>query len=126
VRVESDGSIIPQKIWIATDVGKHIINPTNAEYQIQGALIDGLSAALWQQITLNKGRVVQNNFNDYRLLRNVNIPSIEQVFVRSDHAPTGLGEPAYPSVAPALCNAIFAACGKRVRRLPVNGSDLKT
>jgi isoquinoline 1-oxidoreductase beta subunit len=125
VRVETDGSIIPQRIWIATDVGKHIINPTNAEHQIQGALIDGLSAALGQQITLNKGRVVQSNFNDYRLLRNVNIPSIEQVFVKSDHAPTGLGEPAYPSVAPALCNAIFAACGKRVRKLPVNAADLK-
>jgi len=126
VRVENDGSVIPQKIWIATDVGKHIINPTNAEHQIQGALIDGLSAALWQEITLNKGRVVQNNFNDYRLLRNVNIPSIEQAFVKSEHAPTGLGEPAYPSVAPALCNAIFAACGRRVRKLPVHATNLKT
>ena len=126
VRVGNDGSIIPQKIWIATDVGKHIINPTNAEHQIQGALIDGLSAALWQEITLNKGRVVQNNFNDYRLLRNVNIPSIEQAFVKSEHAPTGLGEPAYPSVAPALCNAIFAACGRRVRKLPVHATNLKT
>lgn len=125
VRVESDGSIIPQKIWIVTDVGKQIIHPSNADNQTQGALIDGLSAALGQQITLDKGRVLQSNFNDYRLLRNENIPSIESEFLKTDNAPTGLGEPAYPSVAPALCNAIFAACGKRVRKLPVNTSDLK-
>jgi isoquinoline 1-oxidoreductase beta subunit len=124
VRVE-DGRIMVQKIWIVTDVGKQIINPSNAENQIQGALIDALSAALGQQITLDKGRVVQGNLNDYRLLRNVNIPEIESEFLKSDHAPTGLGEPAYPSVAPALCNAIFAACGKRVRKLPVNFDDLK-
>jgi isoquinoline 1-oxidoreductase beta subunit len=125
VRVESDGSIIPQKIWIVTDVGKQIINPSNADNQTQGALIDGLSAALGQQITLDKGRVLQSNFSDYRLLRNENIPSIKSEFLITDHAPTGLGEPAYPSVAPALCNAIFAACGKRVRKLPINTSDLK-
>jgi isoquinoline 1-oxidoreductase beta subunit len=125
VRVESDGNLFVQKIWIVTDVGKHIINPTNAEHQIQGALLDGLSAALGQQITLDKGRVVQSNFNNYRLLRNTNIPAIESEFLKTDHPPTGLGEPAYPSVAPALCNAIFAACGRRVRKLPVNISDLK-
>jgi isoquinoline 1-oxidoreductase beta subunit len=120
VSVESDGSITPVKVWAVLDIGRHIVNPLNAENQVQGAILDGISAAQGQQITLEKGRVVQSNFNNYSLLRNSRIPAIEVVFVKSDFSPTGLGEPALPSALPAFCNAIFAASGKRVRKLPVN------
>jgi isoquinoline 1-oxidoreductase beta subunit len=108
------------KVWAVLDIGRHIVNPLNAENQVQGAILDGISAAQGQQITLEKGRVVQSNFNNYSLLRNSRIPAIEVVFVKSDFSPTGLGEPALPSALPAFCNAIFAASGKRVRKLPVN------
>jgi isoquinoline 1-oxidoreductase beta subunit len=125
VSVDRHGTITPLQVWVAVDVGKHIINPTNAEHQVQGSVIDGISAALDQQITLDKGRVVQSNFNNYQLLRNAKIPPIEVLFVKTDHAPTGLGEPAHPSALPAFCNAIFAASGKRVRNLPLTTAGLK-
>ena len=125
VSVAADGVIRPERIWVAVDVGKHIVNPTNAEHQVQGAIIDGMSAALGQQITFDKGRVVQSNYNNYQLLRNNNIPHMEITFVKTDYAPTGLGEPTYPSALPALCNALFAASGRRVRKLPVRLPQLK-
>jgi isoquinoline 1-oxidoreductase beta subunit len=125
VQVDSHGVITPQHVWVAVDVGRHIINPTNAEHQVQGSILDGISAALDQQITLDKGRVVQSNFNNYRLLRNGKIPTITVVFVKTDHAPTGLGEPAHPSSLPAFCNAIYAATGKRVRKLPLSTAQFR-
>ncbi len=121
VSVRRDGTIIPEKVWVAVDIGKHVVNPINAENQVQGSIIDALSATTGQEITIDKGRVTQSNFHEYPLLRNLssNVPSIEVAFIKSDFQPTGLGEPAYPSTAPAYCNAIFAATGKRVRSLPV-------
>jgi isoquinoline 1-oxidoreductase beta subunit len=124
VRVDADGGITPEHFWVAADVGKHIINPTNAVNQMQGGVLDAVSAALGQQITLDKGRVVQSNFQDYRLLRNRKIPQIDVEFVLSDFPPTGIGEPPYPSSIPAFCNAIFAASGQRVRKLPLSGEKL--
>jgi isoquinoline 1-oxidoreductase beta subunit len=125
VNVRPDGTVTPEKIWVAVDVGKHIVNPINAEHQIVGSIIDGMSAALAQQITFDKGRVVQSNYHDYVLLRNQKIPHIHIEFVKTDYSPTGLGEPAYPSALPALCNAIFAATGRRVHKLPLSASMLK-
>jgi isoquinoline 1-oxidoreductase beta subunit len=125
VSVAADGAIRPERIWVAVDVGKHIVNPTNAEHQVQGAIIDGISAALGQQITFDKGRVVQSNYQNYQLLRNNNIPQMEIAFVKTDYSPTGLGEPTYPSALPALCNALFAASGRRVRKLPVRLPELR-
>lgn len=125
VKVDAHGVITPQHVWVAVDVGRHIINPTNAEHQVQGSILDGISASLDQQITLEKGRVVQSNFHDYRLLRNGKIPTITVVFVKTDYAPTGLGEPAHPSALPAFCNAIFAASGKRVRKLPLSTAQFR-
>jgi isoquinoline 1-oxidoreductase subunit beta len=126
VSVAADGAIRPERVWVAVDVGKHIVNPSNAEHQVQGAIIDGMSAALGQQITFDKGRVVQSNYDNYQLLRNNNIPHMDIAFVKTDYSPTGLGEPTYPSALPALCNAIFAASGRRVRKLPVRLPQLKT
>jgi isoquinoline 1-oxidoreductase beta subunit len=84
-----------------------------------------MSAAFGQQITFENGRVRQRNYDDYTLLRNRNIPPIHIDFIKTDFPPTGLGEPAYPSALPALCNAIFAASGRRVRKLPLSTSMLK-
>jgi isoquinoline 1-oxidoreductase beta subunit len=117
--VTSDGVFVPGKIWAVVDVGRLIINPSNAMQQVQGGILDGYSAALFQQITVDGGRIVQSNFHDYRLLRNQRIPDVQVEFLKTDYPVTGLGEPALPSSPPALCNAIFAASGKRVRKLPV-------
>ena len=125
VSVHTDGTVTPQGIWVVVDVGKHIINPTNADHQVIGSIVDGMSAAIGQRITFDKGRVVQSNYHDYPLLRNRKIPPIHIEYIKSDNAPTGLGEPAYPSALPALCNAIFAASGRRVRKLPLSESSLK-
>ena len=123
--VDRDGQVRVHKVWVAADVGNQIVNPSGAITQVQGAVIDGLSAALGQAITFDKGRVTQTNFGDYPLLRIDRAPEVEVSFLATDHAPTGLGEPALPPAAPALCNAIFAACGKRVRTLPIDASQLK-
>ena len=96
-----------------------VINPQGAENQVQGAIVDGLSAALMGEITVTDGVVDQSNFHDYRLCRMQQIPEIDVHFVASDDDPRGLGEPPLPAVAPAICNAIFAATGQRVRELPL-------
>ncbi|MGC4083339.1 MAG: molybdopterin-dependent oxidoreductase [Vicinamibacterales bacterium] len=125
VSVDAEGNVTPQKVWVAVDIGRHVINPLNAEHQVQGAILDALSAAIGQQITFDRGRVVQSNFHEYPLLRNTKIPTIETAFLQPDFPTTGLGEPAYPSALPAFCNAIFAASGKRVRKLPILTAGLK-
>jgi isoquinoline 1-oxidoreductase beta subunit len=120
------GVVTPQKVWIALDVGRHIVNPSNAENQVQGSILDALSGMIGQQITLAEGRVVQSNFHDYPLLRNSRqIPLIDIAWVKTDNPPTGLGEPAYASTLPAFSNAIFAASGQRVRKLPLTAANLK-
>jgi isoquinoline 1-oxidoreductase beta subunit len=91
---------------------------------MEGVINFGLTAALKTEITLENGRVQQSNFNDYPMLRMFEAPSIEVFIVPSEEKPTGVGEPSVPPVAPALANAIFAATGKRVRRLPIRTSDL--
>jgi isoquinoline 1-oxidoreductase subunit beta len=123
--VARNGTLTIDKVWVAGDVGSQIINPSNADNQTQGAVLDGIAEALTQEIIIDRGRTQQTNFGNFRLLRMRQAPPVEVHWVLSDVSPTGIGEPALPPVVPALCSAIYAATGKRVRSLPISNHDLK-
>ncbi len=121
VRVDAAKKVKVNKIWIAADVGHTIINPSGAENICQGAVIDGLSEMMSQEITVDKGKVVQSNYHQHGMVRLAQAPpQIEIVYVKSNNNPTGLGEPALPPVIPAVANAIFSATGTRLRELPIS------
>jgi isoquinoline 1-oxidoreductase beta subunit len=122
--VSKKGDLTVDHVWIVGDIGSQIINRSNAESQAQGAAMDGISEALGQEITIERGRTVQSNFDDFHLLRIPQAPAVEVYWAETEFPPTGLGEPALPPVIPALCNAVFAATGKRVRALPLSKQDL--
>jgi isoquinoline 1-oxidoreductase beta subunit len=125
VSVSKQGKVRAERFDVAMDTGPFLVNPLAAERQIEMQVVMGLAAALKQEITIEKGRVTQNNFNDFPLLTRAEMPEIAVHFVRATDNPiAGIGEEALGWVAPSLCNAIFAATGKRVRSLPLKNHDL--
>ena len=117
IEVDLDGEIHVRRITSAVDTGI-AINPDTIVAQLQGGLIFGLTAALYGKITISKGRVEQSNFNDYRMLRIDEVPVIDVHLIKSNEAPGGIGETGTNAAPPAVRNAIFAATGVPLRRLP--------
>ena len=113
-----DNSPKVHRVVVAVDCGQ-VINPNILQQQIQGAVTYGLANVLRAQITIDKGRVVQGNFDAYQPIRMNETPIVEGYFVPSTEPPTGMGEPPIPPLAPALCAAMYAATKKRIRALPV-------
>ncbi|MCC6555450.1 MAG: xanthine dehydrogenase family protein molybdopterin-binding subunit [Polyangiaceae bacterium] len=124
VTVGKDGAVKVDRVVAAVDCGQ-VVHPGIVEAQIESAIAFGLTAALRSEITIQNGRVKQANFHNFKLLRFDEMPKVEVHIVPSTEAPGGIGEPGTPPIAPAVVNAIFAATGKRIRKLPVRAADLK-
>jgi len=124
VAVDRDGGVRVTRVVCAVDCGT-IVNPDTIRAQIEGGIMFGLSAVLYGEITLKDGRVEQSNFDSYKPLRIDEAPAVEVYLVDSSEAPGGMGEPGTSTIAPAVINAVFAATGTRLRKLPIDPADLK-
>ncbi|KAB2938738.1 MAG: xanthine dehydrogenase family protein molybdopterin-binding subunit [Hyphomicrobium sp.] len=125
VSVADNGEVHVDRVVAAVDCGT-VVNPNTVEAQLQSGIIFGITAVLWGEITLKDGRVEQSNFDNYRILRIDEVPKIEVEIVNSSEAPGGIGEPGTSALAPAVLNAVYAATGVRVRKLPINASLLRS
>ena len=124
VSVADNGSVTVHRVVAAVDCGM-TVNPQIVRRQIEGAIVFGLSAALYGKVTIRDGEVEQGNYDDYPVLRMPEMPKVEVHIVPSTEKPSGIGEPGLPPLAPAVCNALFAATGKRLRRLPIDPTALR-
>ena len=124
VEVSKNGTVRVRRVVCAVDCGT-VVNPDTVQAQIQGAIIFGITASLYGQITLRNGRVEQTNFDTYQILRINEAPAIEVYIIQSSEPPGGMGEPGTSAIVPAVTNAIFAATGKRLRKLPIDTAALK-
>ena len=124
VEVDGDGEVRVRRIVSAVDTGI-VVNPDTVRAQIEGGIIFGITAALYGEITLKNGRVEQANFDTYQVLRMNEAPAIEVHIVQSSEPPGGMGEAGTSAIVPAVTNAIFAATGKRLRKLPIDTNALK-
>jgi isoquinoline 1-oxidoreductase beta subunit len=123
VSIEKDGKVRVHRVVCAIDCGT-VVNPDTVKAQVEGSIVWGLTAALYGAITLDKGRVQQSNFHDYRMLRINEMPAVEVHIIPSTAPAGGVGEPGVPPLAPAVCNAVFAGTGKRIRKLPIRAEEL--
>jgi isoquinoline 1-oxidoreductase beta subunit len=121
----TDGQLRVHRIVAATDPG-HVVNPAQVERQVEGSFVYGLSACLYGECTVNGGRMEQENFDTYNVLRMAEMPAVETIIMPSGGFWGGVGEPTIAVAAPAVLNAIFAATGKRIRRLPLMNHDLRS
>ncbi|HJY35917.1 MAG TPA: molybdopterin cofactor-binding domain-containing protein, partial [Steroidobacteraceae bacterium] len=124
VSVDANRKLTLHRVTVAGDIGP-VVNLSGAENQVEGSVVDGFSTALGLQLSFENGRIQETNFDRYPLLRIGHAPAVDVHFIQSDFSPTGVGEPALPPVAPAICNAIFAATGHRVRTLPLASEGFK-
>ena len=124
VSVNDAGTLKVHRIVAATDCG-HAVNPAQIERQIEGSFAYGLGAAMFQEITIKGGKVVEENFDSYPILRMDDMPAVESIIAPTGGFWGGVGEPTIFVAAPAVLNAIFAATGKRVRNMPIKNTDLR-
>jgi isoquinoline 1-oxidoreductase subunit beta len=124
ISVSDDGELKIHRIVAATDPG-YAVNVQQIEAQVEGSFVFGLSAALYGECTVKDGRIEQENFNTYQVMRMVSMPKVETITMPSGGFWGGVGEPTIAVAAPAVLNAIFAATGKRIRDLPLKNQDLK-
>jgi isoquinoline 1-oxidoreductase beta subunit len=124
VEVSKAGIVRVRRVVCAADIGT-VVNPDTVQAQIQGGIIFGATAALYGEITLKNGRVQQSNFDTYQMLRIDDAPAVEVHIVKSSEPPGGMGEPGTSAIVPAIVNAVFAATGKRLRKMPVDSNLLK-
>src|SRR6185312_788389 len=124
VEVAKEGSVRVRRVVCAIDCGT-IVNPDTVQAQIQSGIIFGATASLYGEITLKNGRVEQTNFDNYQMMRMNETPVIEVYMVKSSEPPGGMGETGTSAIVPAIANAVYAATGKRLHKMPIDSSLLK-
>jgi isoquinoline 1-oxidoreductase subunit beta len=120
-----NGEVVVHKVTVAADLGQ-MVNPDTVEAQLQSSIVFGMSAGLMQEITMKNGRIQQTNYNNYPVVRMNESPAIDIILVKSTEKPGGIGEPATALISPAIANAVFAATGKRVRKLPMTADAIRS